>query len=535
MAKKVSVILLILFVFSVIVFFAFKVVSSQNLKKKNFHGIIFSVDRSMKIHAYKEALVKLRKISMAEMDLSETKSYLKRVYFLCKMQNDYTFFTEKALDAVKKYPHDAAIQTLYFFGLLKTGSYKKGFKFSLENKKNKLLNPLRMELFLSSDTKLPLKNTDLSSPLLSLDSRMSYVYDEAAQVTKNKGFKFDEALIFLENGMPKAASAILKSLPVTYSHRNILLFYSEYETGNFTGALHLLNTYDLGFSVETFLLFKNDLLMNLKEYEQAEENYREFVTLYPRVSWIPYANLAWIASRKNSTKEVPLVLKGMTFFPENSDLLYSIVDYLVSIRAFTDAERLIHRYGNDDPVLTIVALHLKGTVEPGLLIAKLQELVSRENVSAQIKKYYCWFLVKTGNIALLKVYLHNEKQYGKEAPWLSFFEALVKVDAHSFNEAEDLFKTLLTREKDWTIVFDSALTAYYDGNYKKAVEIFQSAENAVPDEQVHAQNEKSFIRTYIALSLEKLGNKRLAIRELHYALSLDKNNMRAVLELDKLE
>ncbi len=529
MTKRIYFIPLILFLVAS-GFFAAKFFYFQKKESNKFSTQILSVDLALKKNAYREALLKLKHIDTARLDLTEFKRYLKRVFQVSKNTENYSLFRVKAFNAVKQYPQDRELQVLYLFSLIKTESYKDARAYSNKSTKNEALDTLKWELFLLDTDNTDLKSTGSGSPFLSLNSNDSAVYEQAAAETDNIGFLYDEALLYLGEGLSGKAYAILKKLPEKYKERTVLLFYSAYQENKYTEALTILNTYDLGFSIKTILLYKSDLMMHLKRYEQAETAYIDFIHLYPEGSWIPYANLAWIAALKSDTKQLPAILKGLEYFPHNPDLLYSIVAYLESVKDTKNALSIIKKYGNKDPVLDAVMLRLQGNLEPDLYIARLQEIVLAENVSDQIKKYYCTFLVKTGHMGTLQNYITALEKQGQSSHWLLFFKALVEVNKGSLDTASDLFTKLYPAQRDWTVVFDAALTQYYNNNYKKALELFQSAES-----EVSTNSTRSEIRTFTALSLEKLGNSKRAVKELHYALELDNKNNRAYLELNKLQ
>ncbi len=529
MTKRIYVIPLVL-ILSASAFFAARFFYFQKKKGNQFNSKILSVDLSLKENAYREARSKLEKIDPAILDLTESKRYLNRVYNVSKNTGSYSLFNEKLSKAAEKYPHDKELQILYLFSLIHTEAYKKASEYSNKNIKNEKLDTLKWELFLRDPNNADLQFTGNPSPFLSLNSGDSSVYENAAAETKDIGFLYDEALLYLGEGLSEKAYIILEKLPVTYKKRTVLLFYSAYQEKRYNEALTLIDTYDLGFPVQSILLYKSDLLMHLKLYNKAENAYMNIVNLYPKASWIPYANLAWISSVNGDRKTLSGILKGLDFFPQNLDLLYSIVSYLISIDDNNLALSLIEKYGNNDPVLNAVMLRLKGNMEPALYIVRLQQIVFKQNVSDQLRKYYCTFLAKTGNIGLLDSYISALQKQGINSQWILFYKALVAVNKGSLNVASDLFEKLYPSQKDWTLLFDEALTQYYNNNYKRALELFQNAEsNAVSDKT------RSEIRTFTAMSLEKLGNMKRALKELHYALDLDKSNMKAFLELTKIQ
>ncbi len=534
MTKKLYIVPVLILI-SAAVFFAVRFFLLHKENGTRINTLLQSVDMSLGEHAYRDAYKKLQNVDLQNIDLVATKRYLKRVYEISRKRQQFTLFTKKTHTAVERYPHDRQLQFFYLFSLLQTGAYDKALVYSQKNRNNTLLDTLTMELFLLKPDMADTHFSGSTSPLLSLSSRKPYVFKDAAAATKNPGFMYDEALLYLTAGEPGKAYNLLEHLPEGYRKRNTLLFFSAFENKKYKKALEIINTYDLGFTVQSIMLFTGDLMMHLQQFHAAEQKYIDFIQLYPKGSWIPYANLAWIASRRTDTGARSEVLQGLHYFPDSTDLLYSIVSYLVSIGDFKDAVSSIKKYGNDDPTLKALSLRLQGSLEPALLIAKLQEIVLKPDVPEQVKKFYCWFLVKTGNVSLLSAYLSSLKQQEGNSQWFQFFSALAAIDTGNFSEASDLFEKIYTVRKEWTVLFDAGLLQYREKNYKKAIELFQNAENAVSGTGSTADRERSQIRTFTAFVLEKAGNKKRAVKELHYALDLDASNMKAILELEKLD
>ncbi len=529
MSRKIG-IFFIIFIIILIIFFSVRYFFLTKKKIFDYSEVILKIDNKINTHAYKEAKLTLNKVNVKKLTLVEIKSFLQRCFKYSSSVGNYNLLVEKSYSALKKYPKDSEIANVYFYALLKDGQTDNAVQF-VQSYKGIVSNSLMLEL---DFYKKPSKQMQ-SALMLPLDSKSISVFDTAAKITEDSGYEVDKALILLENGEYLKACKLLRNMDVTIHGRNELFFFSAYKAGNYSDALKILNKYNLNFNINTLYLLKADLLMSLGEYPKAIKLYRKIIKTSPELSWIPYANSGWVAADTQKEELIPEIIKGFKYFPRNTDLLYSIVASLLKLKDYNKTVDLINLYGRDEPVLTIIKLTLRNPVESDLLIARLQESLSGKDVSDTLKKYYCWYLVNTGNFSLLQNYLKNEKKERENKAWFNFFKGITYIYTGNITQAEEVFRDSYKAKKRWELLFDIGLLSLYEKEYKKAIVIFQNAENDISVHEKSNSSERSYIRTYTAKTLFALGNRKNAIRELKYALELDRSNTAALIELEKIK
>lgn len=538
MNRKLLVIFIVLVV-SAAVIFTVKYFDKKKNSTEDFNTVLMAVDQSLKENSNENTRSLLLKVKIESLNLRETKRLIKRVFKYSQINGNYSLLETKSKECIKEFPNDTEFKAIYVFSTIKNGKYETAYKYSKNNISDSKFYTLKEEsILLGSDG----NNTDKKNELFSNESLLNVpgsksanLYKNASELTGNDGFNFDAALISLRTGEPAKALKILKKIPKTFPFRNKLLFFSAYESGEYQEALRVLNTYDLGLDVHEFFMYKTDLLMASEAYSSAKNEYIQYIRKYPDESWIPYANLAWIGKNEHDQNLFNTVVSGFKYFKENIDYTRSVVSYLIVINRKSEALRYIKLYGNSDPLLSITFLNLSGAVEPDKLIARLQEFIINYTGNDKIEKYYCWFLFKTGNLKMLESFLEKAENGEGLSSWMKVFKGLIEVSKGHFDIADNYFRSSYIHEKYWELVFNLGLVEFYEKDYKKAVEYYQNAENYVSGIKPLSSAERSMIRTNLALALVKLGNRKRAVKELKYAQEMDRSNMRAVLELNKLE
>lgn len=529
MSRRIGIIFISIIIL-LIIFFSFHYFFLTKKKIFNYSEVIQKIDNEINSHSYKEAKLTFNKINVKKLTLGEVKKFLKRYYKYSLSIGSYNFLVEKSHIALKKYPKDSEIANIYLYALLKDGQTDNAVQF-VKKYKGIISNSLLSELNFYKKTAEQVQST----LMLPLNSKSISVFDTAAEITADSGYEVDKALILLENGNYPKAYKLLQNMDETIHGRNELLFFSAYKAENYSDALKFLNKYNLNFNINSLYLLKADLFMSLGEFSKAVTLYRKIIKISPKLSWIPYANLGWIAADTREKEIIPEFTKGLKYFPKNMDLLSSIVSSLLKMKNYKNAVHLINLYGRDEPVLNIVKLTLKNPVESDLLIARLQESLSGNDASDTLKKYYCWYLVNTGNFTILQNYLKNNIKESENKAWFNFFKGVTYIYIGNITQAQQVFRDSYETKKRWELLFDIGLLSLYEKEYEKAITIFQNAENKISAHKNSNSSERSYIRTYIAKTLFALGNRKNAIRELNYALELDKSNTAALIELEKIK
>ncbi len=506
-------------------------------EKQPFPVILSGLEKELSNTAYDISDIgSLQSLDRRKLSPEELKQVSKRIYSYCMRTGNFALLESLIERYIDKYRDDNEIASLYLFSLIRNGKYNTALKFSNKSRDSSAVDSLKFEAYL-------LSGKDLSGEELpsGAESRVFFdavnrkdetAYETLAENTGDYGFLIDAALLLLNSDRPSKAFSLLKNIPPSFKNRNVLLFRSAMESGNAGEALKLLESYDLGFGIADMKLYRADIFNALKQYGRSKKDYVDFIDLYPDYSWIPYADLAWIGIREKDKNLYSAVKRGIEYFHSDERFSSNLTDYQIFIGKKREAADYIESYCSDVPELKLVEYTLRGSMEPAMAIARIQEILLRNPENSQVGRYYCWFLFESGNIPLLEDYIAERKSKGELRPWEKFFEALIYAVNGKLDEAEDLLTESYNASGYWEILFDLAKVYQHERDYLKSVEFFQKAENSI---DMADTAKRSVVRAELAGVLYEAGRTARAVKEAEYALKLDKNNIQALLLLKKLE
>ncbi len=535
MNKKSAVIAVLV---SALIFLSAAVYYEKFLKpeKQPFSEILASLEKELSGTAYDISdISSIRSLRRKKLTSEELKQVSKRIYSYCKSTGNFALLESVLEKYIDRYGDDGEIASLYLFALIRDGKYNTALKFRSKAEDSGKLDSLKFEAYLLSGEDLSgVKDISDGGSLFfdAVNLKDESAYETLAADTGNYGFLIDAALLLLDSNRPAKAFSLLNNIPSSLKNRNILFFRSAMESGKAEEALKLLEFYDLGFSISDMKLYKADIFNMLKQYSRSKEIYSDFVDLYPDYSWLPYANLAWLGIHEKDKSLYSSVKKGIEYFHSDVRFSSNLIDYQIFIGKKKDAADYIENYCSTIPELKLVEYTLKGSMEPGMAIARIQEILLQHPENSQISRYYCWFLFESGNISLLKDYITERKAKGELRSWEKFFEALIYAVNGRLSEAEDLLAESYNASGYWEILFDMAKVYQYERDYLKSVEFFQKAENSI---DMADTAKRAVVRAELAKVLYESGSTSRAVKEAEYALKLDKNNIQALLLLKKLE
>ena len=514
MRKKITIVIVVIFVCvaSAGSFYFYRLSLSRkariNTSFKNLEESIEKGDTYSFRNSYK-------KIIAVKVPLPAAKQFLKMIFMFCEQSDDFALLEKAAKKYKDRYPKDSDLFAVYTFALIRNGKSKTA-----------------LQIIENSDFKDEFKSLQEEAQLVTGNGIMNRDYlsfNQFAHKTGDYGFVADAALIAMSEYHPESAYNFIKDLPEDYNAKKNLLFHAAFESGRYSDALKILNTYDLGFSIEDIQILKAELLIHICDYKNAVKLLVLLINNNPGYSPLPYINLAWAGKKLNDPDLNSILEKGVEPFGEDHLFAESYVSYNVYFGYKERAADFIKKYGSSNPVLKLLSLSLNGAVEPDRLIAGMQEILLQNPEDAHIGRYYCMFLFKTGNLTLLEDYLDEIEAKREFADWEKFYKGLLLTRKREYTESIELLKKAYQTEKSWEILYDLGILYKIKKNYLKSIEMFQNCEKNVTDK------EKSMIRTSLADVLAISGNKKRAVKELKYALGLDNTNIRAVLLLDKLE
>ncbi len=459
---------------------------------------------------------------------NQYKSLLKRVF----LKSDFDNLMRISEKAYNSYPGDSQILSIYLYALLKTGNILDALEI-LSTLKNKLTE----ENFIIEINILAGNiNSDDNIFYKVFHTQDSALYKELYQKTGNINFLIDSGLLYLENGDYKSADSVFSNLNLKKNELNKLLFYVSYYAEQYQKASNLLSTYDLGFKVEDLKLIQIDIFIKQKLYVKAYEEISEFIKLFPYYSSVPYINLI-IINLKNNAKNINFEFEDViSHFPDNRSLLLAVVDYSINNNNENSALIYIDNYlkrNTSDLEIEIILKQLKGISKPENMVNLLYELVNKYPENETGSRFLAMNLYENRNMGKLEKYL-NRFDSDTTKGWVMFYKALLDSYNGNFKEAVDEYESSYKIDKQWQTLYNLSIVSQYNKNYNSAIEYLQQAENSLMNTELNLKV-KSTIRTKLALLYFEMKDYNKSSRELQNALDLDKDNMQANLLFKKLE
>jgi tetratricopeptide (TPR) repeat protein len=184
-----------------------------------------------------------------------------------------------------------------------------------------------------------------------------------------------------------------------------------------------------------------------------------------------------------------------------------------------------------EPLLDLELLKRRGEFqEPDRLIAETWQLLGRYPRNEELYRWAAWyfdFQRRPGETALL---LRNAARLGMTAPWTGLHEALGRIETGNPEQAGDILRAIPPEEAGWEVFANLGRIDETVRSPAAALEYYETAAA-----RVRNRREAARIQLHIARCFRALGRDRESRRVLEYALDLDPGNLRARLELDRLE
>jgi len=527
MSSKIK--LRILFVTLIILIIFFILFTGIYLNKKNkiykFNNILKKIDTSENVLKNNELYSSALKYAKSSI---QYKSLLKRLF----LKSDYDNLLRISSIAYKYYPRDSEIISIYIFSLIKTNNNTDALDL-ISKLKNKFV-----EENLISEINILTGSISSEDNIFYkvLKTKDSAFYKELYQKTGDINFLINSGLLYLEKGDYKSAESVFSNLNLENNELNKLLFYVSYYTGQYQKAINLLSTYDIGLKGEDLKLIKIDIYIKQKLYLKADAEIIKFIKLFPYNSPIPYIN-SIIINLSNGNNIIGFDFEDViSRFQDNRSLLLAIVACSLKNNKEDTALTLIKNYtgrNSSDAEIDIISRQIKGISKPENLVNSLYELVNKYPDNGTGARYLATNLYENRNIGKLEKYL-NRFNSDNTKSWVMFYKALVHSYNGNFKEAVDAFESSYKIDKKWQTLYNLSIVSQYNKNYNSAIEYLQQAENSLMNTELNLKV-KSKIRTMLASLYFDMKDYNKSYRELKNALDLDNNNMHANLLYKKLE
>ena len=520
---RILVVILIILIFFLILFTGIYLNRKNKIYK--FNDILQKIDTSENSHENNELFSSALKYAKSSI---QYKSLLKRLF----LKSDYNNLLRISSIAFKHYSRDSEILSIYIFSLIKTDNYTDALEII-----SKLKNKFVEENFI---TETNILNGNISSTenifYEVLKTNDSALYKELYLKTRDNDFLLNCGLLYLKNGDYKSAESVFSNLNIENNELNKLLFYVSYYTGQYQQAINLLSTYDFGLKIEDIKLIQIDIYIKQSLYLKADTEIIKFIKLFPNYSPNPYIN-SIIINLRNGNNNISFNFEDViSKFQDNRSLLLAVVAYSFKNNNEDTALKFIENYigrNSSDAELDIILRQIKGISNPENLVNSLYELVNKYPENETGSRFLAMNLYENRNMGKLEKYLNKFNSDNTEA-WVMFYTALLDSYNGNFREAVEEYESSYKIDKQWQTLYNLSIVSQYNKNYNSAIEYLQQAENSLMNTELNLKV-KSIIRTKLASLYFDMKDYKKSYRELKNALDLDNNNMQANFLYKKLE
>jgi tetratricopeptide (TPR) repeat protein len=183
-----------------------------------------------------------------------------------------------------------------------------------------------------------------------------------------------------------------------------------------------------------------------------------------------------------------------------------------------------------DPLLDLELLRRRAEIwEPGRVAGETWLLLGRHPQAAELYQWAAWYFAYQRQPAETAILLKTAEHRGISLPVLRLHEALAFIESGDPDRAEAGLRALTPETADWAVFANLGRLLETRRSPAAAIEQYETAASMVQNPREAAR-----IQLRIALCLKSLGRPQESRRVLEYALDLDPANLKARLELSRL-
>ncbi|TFG62644.1 MAG: tetratricopeptide repeat protein [Spirochaetales bacterium] len=573
-------------------FFAFR----RAQKAKYLEAILTQADAKIEKGLSGDAAVIISRIGRLNASARQWLSLLKRCYYISAKTGDYTLFKKYAGLAVKNIPGNEDLWACVVFAdLKKPDKPEKTVANALKHLASSKYDMLKAETLLRW-------KPDMIPGTAFSDIRARDIMGCGADPDPEKveliltSLDLEELfplvpVLWLLHEKPEKAYGFMKQKQSVIPED--LQLFTAFDSGHFDEALVLLEDVpEKQLSAVEKLLLKGDIFMEMQEYAKAKDLYKQTSAFIedtiasnnaeiarlegdskntndkssilaeinvlkeenaglPSVQWIPYLNLAWLASILDEEGGFSYLLKAYDIFPEKKEILLPLGWYLVQQRQYDDAQEkleLFIRKNPKDPDISLLYLVLPSSLSnPERYRASLWELYNRYPDHTKIVQYFLWYLLGLKDKDGLSVILKKSKEIFGNAEWIYFYEGMLN-SLYPSQESSGIFlesakNSFLKAEElrdRWETLFNLGVISIKQGNLGAAQEfleksyslLLKSMGDASPAHDGNALGSILVNLAWISMQNERYDDAR---KKINTVLSIEPTNLEALLMLRKLE
>jgi len=385
---------------------------------------------------------------------------------------------------------------------------------------------------------------DLTRDILSLEgSRNPADFEAAAQRTGENRLALDAALLSAAAGNPVRASILARSTlaEAPFDEPAALL---AYDAGDFEEAVRRFSRLQPqgGGRADIALLLADSYELLGREGE-AEKALRDSLRANPRISWTPYASLGAFAAGRNEPDAAREELaEGRELFPASGELVMESAQLEAAQGNTAEATALLDRLISarpDNSAAALLRLSLRAPqISPEAYRAELWKLFNRVPADHDAFMTLLSSLVAAHDWdgAVLAI-SQNGSAAGAEDAERLLLKGVVDAMRGSPSSAAAGLKRAADRARDGAARYDLAVVLLDQGNTASALAALEAASGEARSRPAGGSRTRLMARieTLRGTALLKSGDARQARAAFQRALAADPHDLRAGLELRKLE
>ncbi len=476
-------------------------------------------------------------------------SIAKRAYAIGKATKDYRFLLQVATRGTNSLPGSQELWALRVLSQARGGEPVEAQATARSHLTGARYQSFATEAILRAHPNLHISGQSVSKEdqriIDTLTSRDPALFENLAKEINSSDLLFDAVLLYAWKGQMKDAYTLLLSLGAAANPEAGMLI--SYDAGQYDSVQSYYEGVPEADRSPSFQLLADDVLVENKEYDKAAIAYEQMIQAHPDASWMPYADLAWLAAAGKSARvsvahALKLLREGQKRFPDQREVVLSLASLEQSTGNLQSAGSLLTEYLKSHPWdldANLLSMRITGASEnPERLRSRLWELFYRASGSDRdrIARFLGWYLLGINDYEGLRL-IFAQMKTRTDAEWLPLYHGIYDALLGDYASSMEQLNMAYSITPRWQTLYDMGVVELKQGDPKSASDNLQKADSMLTgDGETRMKSpQRAVIHVALAEALEKMGNTEAAKREVLYALDMDPSNLSAALLRKKLD
>ena len=489
----------------------------------------------------RDLIASIEVLPKSEEDLVEL---LKRGFRVCSATGDYSLLAHLGRKALDRQPGSARIRAIAGYGALRVGQLSEA-----DHVLSRGVMPAGVGELLRAEAALrrgaAWAGTDsLTRDLVALTGAdNAAAFSRAALRVGDQRLSLDAALLDMKQGaLPEAR--LLAQNALTEDRFDEPTAFILYDAGDLAGARQRLSRLQAVRPESAALaLSMADIFQETGNARESEDWLLKALPLGPALTWTVYANLALFSSQRGDLAGAARRIDdGLAFFPRSRELRLPQAILAVAMDQQGRAESILSSLaaespGDAEPALILLSLRAP-SMSPEAYRGEMWKLFNRTPASTGVFDALCATLIAAHDWegAELALRYYESASGAPEAETL-LVAGMVAAQRGNSGAAVAALRRSMLLARDPRALYDLGLVYLSVGNARAARAELDAAaaEYPSPGDSIDARQTLGRIETFRGTAHMLDGDNPGARTALLHSLALDPRNLRAVLELRKLD